>query len=93
MNGPESFTPDGLPLIGRVGELDGLYVATAMSSVGVTWSAMTGSVVADLVAGTAPRFEAGRFDPARFGDRGRDLKWLTARISEAVSSGYRRQNQ
>ena len=48
VNGPESFTPDGLPMIGRAGEIDGLLVATAMNSAGVTWSAMTGTLIDDL---------------------------------------------
>lgn len=93
VNGPESFTPDGLPLIGRMSELDGLYVATAMNSAGITWSAMAGHLMADLVAGAKPRFEASRYDPQRFGDRGRDLPWLTAAISGIVSAGYRKHNE
>lgn len=93
VNGPESFTPDGLPLIGRVSDLDGLYVATAMNSAGITWSAMTGHLIADLVAGAKPRFDATRYDPQRFGDRGRDLAWLTEAISGIVSAGYRKHNE
>ena len=93
VNGPESFTPDGLPLIGRVGDIDGLLVATAMNSAGVTWSAMTGALIADLVADATPRFDARPYDPARFRDRGRDLAWLTAEVSAVVSRGYRNQNR
>ncbi len=93
INVPESFTPDGLPLIGPVPGLDGLFVATAMNSAGVTWSAMAGAMVADLVAGTPPRFDAARFHPARFGDRGRNTGWLSAQVSGAVSSGYLAQNR
>ena len=93
INGPESFTPDGLPLIGGVPGIDGLIVATAMNSSGVTWSAMTGRIVADLVGDAAPRFEVGRYDPSRFADRGRDLAWLTTEISSIVSAGYRRHNR
>jgi len=93
INGPESFTPDGLPLIGRVGGIDGLLVATAMNSAGVTWSAMTGAIIADLLADATPRFDPRPYDPARFGDRGRDLDWLRARVSAIVSEGYRNQNR
>ena len=93
VNGPESFTPDGLPLIGRVGGIDGLFVATAMNSTGVTWSAMTGAVIADLVAGRTPRFDARPYDPSRFGDRGRDRDWLKTQVSAVVSLGYRNQNR
>jgi 4-methylaminobutanoate oxidase (formaldehyde-forming) len=93
VNGPESFTPDGLPLIGRVRDIEGLYVATAMNSSGVTWSAMTGHLIADLVAEAEPRFDTNRYDPGRFADRGRDLDWLTAEVSAIVSAGYRRHNR
>jgi glycine/D-amino acid oxidase-like deaminating enzyme len=93
VNGPESFTPDGLPLIGRVPDIEGLLVATAMNSAGVTWSAMAGRLIADLVAETEPKFEAGRYDPVRFGGRGADLDWLTAQVSGIVSQGYRNQNR
>ena len=93
VNGPESFTPDGLPLIGRVRGIDGLFVATAMNSAGVTWSAMTGALIADLVADVKPRFDARPYDAARFGDQGRDLAWLKAEISAVVSRGYRNQNR
>jgi glycine/D-amino acid oxidase-like deaminating enzyme len=93
VNGPESFTPDGLPLIGRIPEIDGLFLATAMNSSGVTWSAMTGCLIADLVSGNDSRFDASRYDPHRFGDQGRDLGWLTAQVSSIVSAGYRRHNQ
>jgi len=93
VNGPETFTPDGLPLIGRVPNVDGLLVATAMNSAGVTWSAMAGSVIADMVAGSEPKFDAHRYDPLRFGDRGADLEWLKAEVSGIVSQGYRNQNR
>ncbi|MBV9968839.1 MAG: FAD-binding oxidoreductase [Xanthobacteraceae bacterium] len=93
INGPESFTPDGLPLIGRVAGIDGLIVATAMNSSGVTLSAMTGRMVADLVARAPPRFEAGLYDPSRFADRARDLSWLANEVSSIVSAGYLRHNR
>ncbi len=93
INGPESFTPDGMPLIGQLEGIDGLYLATAMNSAGVTWSAMTGCLIADLVAGQESRFDAKRYDPHRFADLGRDLEWLAAKVSAIVSAGYRHQNK
>ena len=56
VNGPQSFTPDDLPLIGPVRDIEGLYVCTAMNSGGVTYSAAAGHLVADFVAEAAPRF-------------------------------------
>ena len=91
VNGPESFTPDDMPLIGP-GPLDGLFIATAMNSGGVTYSAATGRLIADYVEGTKPAFDASIFAPMRFGDRAKDTDWLKARISDVVSRGYRETN-
>ena len=93
VNGPESFTPDGLPLIGRDPAVDGLFIATAMNSAGVTWSAMAGAVIADLVAEAMPRFDARPYEPARFGERGGNLDWLKSQVSGIVSLGYRSQTR
>jgi glycine/D-amino acid oxidase-like deaminating enzyme len=82
-----------LPLIGRIPNIDGLLVATAMNSTGVTWSAMTGCLIADLVAGAESKFDASRYDPMRFGDKGADLEWLKVQVSGIVSQGYRNQNR
>src|SRR5215472_11209415 len=75
VNGPESFTPDGMPLIGQIPEVEGLLVATAMNSSGVTWSAMAGKLVADILEDRPTDADSTRFRPARFA-QGRDLDWL-----------------
>ena len=80
-----------MPLIGP-GPLDGLFIATAMNSGGVTYSAATGRLIADYVEGTKPAFDASIFAPMRFGDRAKDTDWLKARISDVVSRGYRETN-
>jgi 4-methylaminobutanoate oxidase (formaldehyde-forming) len=55
MNGPESFTVDSRPLIGQTNEVDGLFVAAGMNSVGVMSSAGIGRVLADwMVEGASP---------------------------------------
>jgi glycine/D-amino acid oxidase-like deaminating enzyme len=93
VNGPESFTPDGLPMIGPISGIDGLFVATAMNSSGVTWSAMVGEIIASLVTERQSRFDTSPFDPCRFGEAAKDLDWLKAEISATVSRGYRNQNR
>ena len=92
VNGPESFTPDDVPLIGPIAGIDGLHVCTAMNSGGVTYSAAAGHLIADFLAGAAPRFAATAFTPERFGDRTKDLAWLQREISAVVSRGYRQTN-
>jgi glycine/D-amino acid oxidase-like deaminating enzyme len=89
VNGPETFTPDGEPLIGPVAAIDGLYVASAMNSAGVTFSAYVGQLMADLVTGSPPRFDPKPFDPGRFADKPRDEPWLRAAVSGTPSGHYR----
>jgi glycine/D-amino acid oxidase-like deaminating enzyme len=69
--------------------INGLHVCTAMNSGGVTYSAAAGHLVADFLAETDPRFDAGAFLPERFGENARDLAWLQREISTVVSRGYR----
>lgn len=92
VNGPESFTPDDVPLIGPISGIGGLHVCTAMNSGGVTYSAAAGHLIADFLAGVEPRFAAAAFRPERFGERAKDLAWLQREISAVVSRGYRQTN-
>ncbi|HQR48281.1 MAG TPA: FAD-dependent oxidoreductase, partial [Steroidobacteraceae bacterium] len=48
--GPESFTPDGGFLMGEAPELDGLYLAAGLNSLGILSSGGMGAIVAELVA-------------------------------------------
>lgn len=93
INGPETFTPDGLPLVGAIPGQAGLLVATAMNSVGVTWSFAIGHGLADLIAGAPPRFDLTPYAPDRFGAKAADETWLQAQASDAVGASYRRANQ
>src|SRR5215831_2881694 len=92
VNGPESFTPDDVPLIGPISGIEGLHVCTAMNSGGVTYSAAAGHMIADLLAGTEPRFPTAAFAPGRFGERANDVTWLQREISAVVSRGYQQTN-
>ncbi|MBT5414887.1 MAG: GcvT family protein [Rhodospirillaceae bacterium] len=84
LNGPESFTPDGLPLIGPAPGLEGFWVAAGMNSGGITASS-SGAVVAEwLVEGESEidttAMDLRRFAPAQNGER-----FLKARVSELPS--------
>ncbi len=89
VNGPEAFTPDGNPLIGPVGGIDGLYVASAMNSAGVTLSGLAGRVIADTVTGAEPRLDPAPYAPDRFGAKAADEAWLRETIAQTPSSHYR----
>jgi 4-methylaminobutanoate oxidase (formaldehyde-forming) len=93
INGPETFTPDGLPLVGPIPEVEGLFVATALNSAGVTWSAMTGRAITSQVLGRTPDFDVSALAPSRFGAKSADTAWLARMASASVSLGYRKQNR
>jgi D-hydroxyproline dehydrogenase subunit beta len=62
--GVRPMTPDERPVIGRV--RDGLIVATGHGSEGVFLGGGTAKLVATIVLGDAPAFDAAPFDPFRF---------------------------
>ena len=85
MNGPESFTADTRPLIGETPEIDGLFVAAGMNSVGIMSSAGIGDVLADWVlTGAEPRDLWG-VDIARADPRAASTAHMKERMREAVS--------
>jgi len=92
VNGPETFAPDGKPLMGPVAGFDGLLVASAFNSAGVSYSGLAGAMMADMVTGATPRFDPMPYDPGRFGARTSDEAWMRHMISGTPSSHYREIN-
>ena len=85
MNGPESFTADTRPYIGETPEVDGLYVAAGMNSVGIMSSAGIGDVLAEwIVTGEEPRDLWG-VDIARADPKAASPDHMKERMREAVS--------
>lgn len=93
INGPESFTPDGLPLVGAIDAIPGLFVCTGMNSIGVTVSAGCGHAIADLLTDRPPRFDIRTLAPGRFGDAAEDDDWLIETTSATPSRAYVASNQ
>lgn len=58
--------PDSLPVIGRSRASERVVYAFGHGHYGLTQSAATGRIVADLVAGRTPPIDLSRFSPARF---------------------------
>jgi glycine/D-amino acid oxidase-like deaminating enzyme len=59
-------TQDGLPLIGKLPEMDGAYIATGHSVWGILNAPATGEALAELIAdGAATTTDLDAFDPAR----------------------------
>ena len=60
------MTSDDLPIIGRAPGIDNLIVATGHGMLGMTLSAGTAEIVADMAMKRMPLLDVSAFDPARF---------------------------
>jgi glycine/D-amino acid oxidase-like deaminating enzyme len=63
--GRNVYTPDGLPILGAVPGLSGVYLAIC-NSYGFTLGPLSGLMVAEVIAGRAPSVEAAPFSITRF---------------------------
>ncbi|GAB1363005.1 FAD-dependent oxidoreductase [Rhodobacter sp.] len=88
MNGPESFTVDSKMLLGETPEVDGLFVAAGMNSVGVMSSAGVGRVLADWMReGHAP-IDLWEVDVARVDPLAAAAAHVETRMQEAVADVF-----
>jgi glycine oxidase len=69
-SGLRPATPDGLPIVGPLPGVSGLFVATGHFRNGILLAPITGELIADLLAGREPPDDARAFYPARFASRG-----------------------
>jgi D-amino-acid dehydrogenase len=60
-------TPDGLPIIGPIPGLNGLYVANGHGMLGLTLAPITGKLIAESIVDGQPSLKIDAFSPARFG--------------------------
>ena len=88
MNGPESFTVDTKPFIGQTPEVDGLYVAAGMNSVGVMSSAGIGRALADWMVDGAPPMDLWEVDIARVDPLTAGKIHVETRMEEAVRDAF-----
>ena len=88
MNGPESFTPDTLPLLGESPFLDGFFVAAGFSSTGMMSSAGAGRVMAQWIAAGEAPMDLWDMDIARFDRAAGAGPFLAARVEEAVGEVF-----
>jgi glycine/D-amino acid oxidase-like deaminating enzyme len=59
-------TRDGLPLIGRISDVEGAYIATGHSVWGILNAPATGEAMAELIVdGAAHSMDLSPFDPGR----------------------------
>lgn len=88
MTGPESFTPDTKQLMGRSAEVDNIFVAAGMNSLGIMSSPGVGKAMADwVVQGDSP-IDLWEVDIMRFQPKDNDLGFIRERTIEAVSNQF-----
>jgi D-amino-acid dehydrogenase len=63
--GMRSLSPDGLPYIGPIPGLDGVHLATAHGTLGITLAPLTGELLAAMLLDGARDELLSAFDPAR----------------------------
>ncbi|MYB34361.1 MAG: FAD-dependent oxidoreductase, partial [Gammaproteobacteria bacterium] len=88
MTGPESFTPDTKPLMGRSPEVPNFYVAAGMNSLGIMSAPGVGKAMADWIAQEESPVDLWEVDIRRFQPKDNDQTFLQERTIEAVSNQF-----
>ncbi|MFN4204438.1 MAG: FAD-dependent oxidoreductase, partial [Tabrizicola sp.] len=88
VNGPESFTPDGMFILGEAPEQRNFFVGAGFNAFGIASGGGAGMCLAEWVArGEAP-FDLWPADIRRFGRPHFDLDWIRKRTYEAYGKHY-----
>ncbi|WP_054303914.1 FAD-dependent oxidoreductase [Gemmobacter sp. LW-1] len=88
INGPESFTPDGMFILGEAPEQRNFFVGAGFNAFGIASGGGAGMALAEWVAkGQAP-FDLWPADIRRFGRPHFDTDWIRSRTYEAYGKHY-----
>lgn len=88
INGPESFTPDGMFILGEAPEQRNFFVGAGFNAFGIASGGGAGMCLAEWVAkGEAP-FDLWPADIRRFGRPHFDSDWIRKRTYEAYGKHY-----
>ena len=88
LNGPESFTPDGMFLLGEAPGVRGLFLGCGMNSVGVATGGGAGMALARAVVDGEMPFDLGEAHPARFSPDLWSARALAERVPEVLGKHY-----
>jgi dimethylglycine dehydrogenase len=86
INGPISYTPDGLPLIGPVAGIDNCFLNCG-SSFGITQGGGSGLFGAEWILDGHTSLDMWELDPRRFGDWA-SPEWVQARCKDIYDHEY-----
>lgn len=88
LNGPESFTPDGMFMLGETAETRGLFLGCGMNSVGIASGGGAGMNLAHCIVHGRTAYDLGEADPRRFAPVFNDIDHLMARAPEVLGKHY-----
>lgn len=88
LNGPESFTPDGMFMLGETAETVGLYLGCGMNSMGIASSGGAGMALAHEIAHGRKPFDLHEADPTRFPACLNSVAALSVRAPEVLGKHY-----
>jgi 4-methylaminobutanoate oxidase (formaldehyde-forming) len=88
LNGPESFTADGLFLLGEAPELRGFFLGCGMNSVGIATGGGAGRALAEWIVEGRPTMDLWPVDIRRFAPFQNNLRALAERIPEELGLHY-----
>ena len=88
VNGPESFTPDGIPILDQVGSVKGYFVLAGMNSSGILRSAGLSLAMAEWIVHGDPGIDVSRFSLSRCSAKQNVEAWLRERIRQAPSGHF-----
>lgn len=86
--GPESFTPDDRMHLGPVPEVDNLFVAAGLNSIGIQTSGGIGLQLAHWIKNGTPMCDVGSLDIARTMAFQRNRRYLHTRVRESLGLLY-----
>jgi 4-methylaminobutanoate oxidase (formaldehyde-forming) len=89
VNGPESFTPDGNPLVGEFPQRPGLYVCAAFNSSGLAYSGGVAEALAQWIVEKEPPYDLWPIDVRRFSRQQANRDYLRARGVEVLGTHMR----
>jgi len=89
VNGPESFTPDGSPLIGPLPGVHGLFICAGFNSSGLAYAGGVGEVLAQWILAGEPPADLWALDVRRFSQEQSGTAFLRARGVEVLGTHMR----
>ncbi|NRQ35449.1 GcvT family protein [Nonomuraea sp. NN258] len=87
-NGPESFTPDNMFLLGEAPEVRGFFVGAGFNSAGIASAGGAGRALAEWIVNGSPTSDLWPADLRRFARWADNDTWLRDRVTETLGLHY-----